>query len=106
MGRLTVLPNDEEMLLTNLSSKVRKKMLGPKTIFPNLFFFAVTFFCVKKVTNIQTVTPPYLARLSKNVLEVFHDNIANLAWDRKGFFFLFGTQILTVRQVSLGSQPL
>ena len=25
MGRLSVLPNDEEMLLTNLSSKVRKK---------------------------------------------------------------------------------
>ena len=25
MGRLTVLPNDEEMLLTDLSSKVRKK---------------------------------------------------------------------------------
>ena len=31
MGRLTVLPNDEEMVLTDLS---QEKMSDPKTIFP------------------------------------------------------------------------
>ena len=83
MGRLTVWPNDEEMLLTDMSSKVRKKILGPKNDFPKFGFWAVKFFCAKKVTNIQIVTHPYLGRLSKNVLEVFHDDIANLARNRK-----------------------
>ena len=86
MGRLTVLPNDEEMLLTDLSSKVRKNFQAQKTIFQNLRFWALKFFCVKKVTNIQIVTHPFLARLSKNVLEVLHDNIANLARGRKCIF--------------------
>ena len=83
MGRLTVLPNDEDLLLTDLSSKVRKKFLAQKTIFPNLRFWAVKFFCVRKLTNIQIVTHPYLGGLSKNILEVFHDDIANLARGRK-----------------------
>ena len=83
MGRLTVLPNDEDLLLTDLSSKVRKKFSAQKTIFPNLRFWAVKFFWAKKVTNIQIVTHPYLGGLSKNVLEVFHDDIANLARYRK-----------------------
>ena len=83
MGRLTVLPNDEELLLTDLSAKVRKKMLGPKIDFPKFAFLTVKFFCAKKVTNIQIVTHPYLGRLSKNVLEVLHDDIANLARYRK-----------------------
>ena len=82
MGRWTVLPNDEEMLLTDLSSKVRKKFKAQND-FPKFGFWAVKFFCVKKVTNIQIVTLPYLGRLSKNVLEVFNDDIANLAWYRK-----------------------
>ena len=38
---------------------------------------------VEKVTNIQIVTHPYLGRLSKNVLEVWHDDIANLVRYRK-----------------------
>ena len=46
-------------------------------------FWAVKFFWAKKVTNIQIVTHPYLGGLSKNVLEVFHDDIANLARYRK-----------------------
>ena len=61
-------------------------MLGPKNNFPKFGFWAVNNFCAKKVTNIQIVTHPYLARLSKNVLEVFHDDIANLARDRKWVF--------------------
>ena len=32
----------------------------------------------KKVTNIQIVNHPYLGGLSKNIFEVFHDDIANL----------------------------
>ena len=58
-------------------------MLGPKNNFPKFGFWAVKFFCVKKLTNIQIVTQPYLGRLSKNVLEVFHDDIAVLARDNK-----------------------
>ena len=47
MGRLTVLPNDEEMLLTDLSSKVRKKNLGPKNNFPKFGFWTVILFWVE-----------------------------------------------------------
>ena len=65
-------------------------MLGPKNDFSKFGFWAVKIFCVKKVTNIQIVTRPYLGRLSKNVLEVFHDDIANLACGRKWVFFYFG----------------
>ena len=64
----------------------QEKILGPKNDFPKFGFWAVKFFCVKKVTNIQIVTHPYLGRLSKNVLEVFHDDIANLARYRKWAF--------------------
>ena len=76
MGRLTVLPNDEELLLTDLSAKVRKKMLAQKTNFPKFGLWTVKNFCVKKATNIQIVTHLYLARLSKNMLEVFQEDIA------------------------------
>ena len=76
MGRLTVLPNDEEFLLTDLSAKVRKKILAQKTNFPKFGFWTVKIFYVKKVTNIQIVTHSYLARLSKNMLEVIHEDIA------------------------------
>ena len=74
MGRLSVLANDEEMLLTDLSLKVRKKIVGPKNDFPKLGFWnvkkvLVKKVLVKKVTNIQIVTHPYLARLLKNVAE-------------------------------------
>ena len=68
----------------------QKKILGPKNDFPKFGFWAVKFFCVKKVTNIQIVTHPYLGRLSKNVLEVLHDDIANLARYRKCIFFDLG----------------
>ena len=54
-------------------------MLGPKNDFPKFAFLGRKKFLCKKVTNIQIVTHPYLGRLSKNVLEVFHDDIANLA---------------------------
>jgi len=64
-------------------ANVREKNLGPKNDFPKFGFWAVKFFFVKQVTNIQIVTHPYLDRLSKNVLEVFHDDIANLARYRK-----------------------
>ena len=63
-----------------------EKILGQKNDFPKFGFWSVKFFCVKKVTNIQIVTHPYLGRLSKNVLEVFHDDIANLARNRKCIF--------------------
>ena len=66
----------------------QEKNLSPKNDFPIFGFWAVTFFCAKKVTNIQIVTHPYLGRLSKNVLEVLHDNIANLARYRKWVFLL------------------
>ena len=83
MGRLTVLPNYKELLLTDLSSKVRKKFM-PKKRFSQIWFLGrKIFFFAKKVTNIQKITHPYLGRLSKNVLEVLHDNNANLARYRK-----------------------
>ena len=92
MGRLIVLPNDEELLLTELSSK-SEKILGPKNKFPKFGFWTVNFFCVKKVTNIQKVTHPYLVPLSKKVLEVLHDDIANLARYRKWIFPIFDPKI-------------
>ena len=52
------------------------KNVRPKKKKSKLGFWTVKKFCVKKVTNIQKVTHPYLARLSKNVLEVFHKDIA------------------------------
>ena len=64
----------------------QEKILGPKIDFPKFGFWAVKFFCAKKVTNIQIVTHPYLGGLSKNVLEVFHNNIANFARGRKWSF--------------------
>ena len=82
MGCLTVLPNDEELLLIDLSLKVRKKF-KPKKRLPNLvfvlYFFIFCFFLkiLKiKVTNIQIVIHPYLVKLSKNMLDVFHKDIA------------------------------
>ena len=54
----------------------RLTILGINTIFTN-------------VTNIQIVTYPYLARLSENVLEVFHKDIANFAVAKKWIFFIF-----------------
>ena len=86
MGCLSVLPNDEEMLQS------QEKFLGPKNNFPKFGFRAVKFFCVKRLTNIQIVTHPYLGRLWKNVLEVFHDDIANFARGRKWVFFDLGTK--------------
>ena len=71
-------------------SKVRKKNLGSKIDFHKFGFWALKFFCAKKVTNIQIVTHPYLGRLLKNALEVFHDDIANLARYRKWVFFDLG----------------
>ena len=59
MGRLTVLPNDEEMLLTNLSSKFRKKNLGAKNNFLKFGFWTIKICWGKKVTNIQVVTHPF-----------------------------------------------
>ena len=52
-----------------------------------------TFFCVRKGTNIQIVTHPYLAQLSKNMLEVFQADIANLARYRKCIFFIWDPNI-------------
>ena len=92
MGRLTALPNDEDMLLTDLSSKVRKKF-RPKKRFSQIWFLGREIFCVRKLTNIQIVTQPYLGRLSKNVLEVFHDDIAVLARDNKCIFSIWDSKI-------------
>jgi hypothetical protein len=66
--------------------KGQEKILDPKNDFPKFAFLGLKIFCVKKLTNIQIVTHPYLGRLSKNVLEVFHDDIANLARGRKWVF--------------------
>ena len=66
--------------------------LGPRNDFPKFNFWTVKFFLVKKVTYIQIVTHPYLARLSENMLEVLHDDIGVLAECIKWDFFLFGTQ--------------
>ena len=71
----------------------QEKILGQKNDFPKFGFWAVKFFCVKKVTNIQIVTNPYLGRLSKNVLEVFHDDIANLACGKKWVFSIWDPNI-------------
>ena len=75
MGRLSVFENDEEMLLTNLSFTVRKNV-RPKKLTPQIWVLGREICCVKKVTNIQIVTHPYLGRWSKNLLEVSHDDIA------------------------------
>ena len=64
----------------------QEKILGPKNDIPKFGFWAVKILCAKKLTNIQIVTQPYLGGLSKNILEVFHDDIANLARGRKWSF--------------------
>ena len=56
----------------------QEKMLGPNKV-SQIWFLAVFFLCIKKVTNIQIVTHPYLGRLSKNMLVVFYDDSALLA---------------------------
>ena len=61
-------------------------MLGPKNDFHKFGFLSVQICCVKKVTKIKIVTHPYLGRLLKNVLEVLHNDIANLARYRKCTF--------------------
>ena len=71
----------------------QKIFLGPKNDFPKFGFFAVKFFCAKKFPNIQIVTHPYLGRLWKNVLEVFHNDIANLACGKKCIFLFWGPNI-------------
>jgi len=76
-----------------LERQSQEKNLGPKNDFSKFGFWAVKFFCVKKVTNIQIVTHPYLGRLSKNVLEVLHDDIANLARYRKCIFLIWDPNI-------------
>ena len=91
MGRLTVLTNDEEILSTDFQSQ--EKILGSKIDFPIFGCRAITFFCANKVTNIQIVTHPYLGRLSKNVLEVLHNDIANLARYRKCIFLIWDPNI-------------
>ena len=69
MGCLTVLPNDEKMLMTDLSLNSGKKFRPRKN--PKMFLDSKNCFGKKKVTNIQKVTHPYLARLLKKLLEVF-----------------------------------
>ena len=52
--------------------------------FFQIWFLSVRFFVgKKKVTNIQIVISPYSARLLTNVLEVFHNDIAVLAYFNK-----------------------
>ena len=68
-------------------SKSGGKKLGQKNNFHNFFF------CKKKVNNIKIVAHPYLAWWSENVLEVFHESIANLADHKKWYFFTFHPKI-------------
>ena len=87
-GRLTVLLNDEEMLSTDFSFKVRKKCKAEKKQFSQIWFLnSKNFFLLKKKLPIsKKVTHPYLARLSKNVLEVGHVDIANFFGTTKMYF--------------------
>ena len=69
------------------------KKLGQKRFSQILFFDCEQFFCKKKVTNIQIVTHPYLAQMSKTCLKFFttilpfwHSAISEFC------FFLFGTK--------------
>ena len=64
-----------------------KRFRPKKNNFPKFGFCTVIFCFVKKNTNIQIVTHPFLDRLFKNVMEILHDHIANLAWYRKWVFF-------------------
>ena len=57
---------------------------------PQFFFFQngpLLFFCLKKVTNIEIVTHPFLVHLFKNALEVFHKDIAVCKSRQKWVFF-------------------
>ena len=59
--------------------------LGPKNcLFPSEAIWVDV--CEKWITYIQIVTHPYLAWLSKNVLEIFHNDIAVLARCNKCIF--------------------
>ena len=70
IGRLTALENYDEMLSTNLGSE-SGKLFRPKIQISEIWILG------------QIVTQLYLAPLSKNMLKVFHDDIANLARGRK-----------------------
>ena len=60
---------DEEMLLTDFSFKIRKNILGPKTMFTNLILEPSKKFMFK-VNNIRIVPKAYLARHSKYILKI------------------------------------
>ena len=71
----------------------QEKNFRPPKQFSQILFLGRKNFCAKKVTNIQIVTHPYLARMSKNELEVFHNDISNLARYRKCIFSIWDPKI-------------
>ena len=68
--------------------------LGPKYNFSQIWYFDCISFFIFLFTNIQIVPKAYLARSSKNMLQVFHKDIANLASPRNSFFFYWEFWVL------------
>ena len=86
MGHLIDLPNYEEMLLTDLSFKVKEKCLEPKFFFETFGFWLVLFFSQFFFQQYPNSNLPLFCKIfKKNLVEVFHDNIANLASNNKFF---------------------
>ena len=90
MRRFTVLPNDEEMLLINLSSKVWEKNLGQKNNFPKFVFWIVKIGLVQKSYQYSYSNSPLFGPIVKNPFSKFF-TIAALASYKSVFFFQFGT---------------
>ena len=87
------MPNDEERLLTDLSSKGRKKCLGPKINFPKFAFWTVKIFLLKKSYQYSNSNSPLFGPIVKKHIGSFHDDIANLARYKKCNFFILDPKI-------------
>ena len=70
MGRLTVLPNDEEMLLTDLSFKVRKNF-RPKKQFSKVWFLDCEFFLLKKSYQYPSSNSPLIGSIVEKAVGSF-----------------------------------
>ena len=73
--------------------QIRPKIQCFTNLVFRLYFFYIYFF-IFLFTNIQIVPKAYLARSSKNMLQVFHKDIANLASPRNSFFFYWEFWVL------------
>ena len=89
MGRLTVLPNDEDMLLTDLSSKVRKKF-RPKKRFSQIWFLGRKIFLCKKSHQYPNSNSPLFGPIVEKRFGSFSRRYCQFGVRQKVGFFDLG----------------